>query len=283
MKKYIKKFSFIFVMLLSIIGCGAIQNGSVANAATIGEQLLQPEDGWYRIDDADPKISYSTAWEERNWFYDYNSTYHTISRKGEATFYFYGTGIRIIGDMNNYSMGDINIDIDGETTVFQQGGQTKYQCLLFERSSLPVGNHAVKIYTTDNVYHIIIDAIDIKEPIPVSLDQSTIDLAVGDSGQLTATTTPAGAQVTWISSDSSIATVDSNGAITGIKEGQATITATTEDGLNATCTVNVIYKVYLEMPDGNRYSVTDSQVKDFIQWYNNRDNNTSNTPIYKFS
>jgi hypothetical protein len=35
MKNYFKKFSIMFVMLLAIIGVGAIQNGITTNAATI--------------------------------------------------------------------------------------------------------------------------------------------------------------------------------------------------------------------------------------------------------
>lgn len=72
----------------------------------------------------------------------------------------------------------------------------------------------------------------------ITLDKSSMNLNVGDSQQLTATT-PAGAQVTWTSSDPSIAAVDSTGKVTGVKEGQATITTTTADGLTATCVVTV--------------------------------------------
>lgn len=74
----------------------------------------------------------------------------------------------------------------------------------------------------------------------IRLNKTSDSLTIGQTDNLVATTTPSGAQVTWTTSDSSIATVDSNGKITGIKEGQATITATTVDGLTATCIVNVI-------------------------------------------
>ena len=77
----------------------------------------------------------------------------------------------------------------------------------------------------------------------LNLDKSTLDLNTGDTEKLTATTTPAGMQVTWTSSDPSVATVDSNGNVTGVKEGQATITVNTVQGnLSATCIVNVIEK-----------------------------------------
>lgn len=75
----------------------------------------------------------------------------------------------------------------------------------------------------------------------ISLDSSSVNLQVGNSKQLTATTIPADAQLTWTSSNPAIATVDSNGNVTAIIEGQATITATINDGsnLSSTCTVTV--------------------------------------------
>ncbi|WP_459480454.1 Ig-like domain-containing protein [Clostridium saccharoperbutylacetonicum] len=77
----------------------------------------------------------------------------------------------------------------------------------------------------------------------LNLDKSSLNLNTGDTQNLIATTTPAGMQVAWTSSDPSIATVDSNGNVTGVKEGQATITAKTVQGnLSATCIVTVIEK-----------------------------------------
>ncbi len=75
----------------------------------------------------------------------------------------------------------------------------------------------------------------------ITLDKSSMDLNQGDSGQLTATTTPAAVGFTWTSSDPSVATVDSNGKVAAIGAGTATITATTTDGsnLSASCAVNV--------------------------------------------
>jgi hypothetical protein len=68
-------------------------------------------------------------------------------------------------------------------------------------------------------------------------------MAVGDSGQLTATVSPSSAvnkNVTWSSSDSNVADVDSNGTVTAVGSGTAVITVTTEDGgKTATCSVTV--------------------------------------------
>ncbi len=76
----------------------------------------------------------------------------------------------------------------------------------------------------------------------VSLD-ATATVYVGKTSTLAATITPANATnkaVTWSSSDETIATVDANGVVTGVKVGTATITVTTVDGSKtATCEVTV--------------------------------------------
>lgn len=77
----------------------------------------------------------------------------------------------------------------------------------------------------------------------VSLDKTSLTLTEGGNSKLTATVNPSNAtnkNVAWSSSNSSVATVDSNGNVTAIKPGTATITVTTSDGgYKATCTVTV--------------------------------------------
>lgn len=78
------------------------------------------------------------------------------------------------------------------------------------------------------------------EPTSISLDKSYISLAtVWQTEQLTATVLPADARqtVNWTSSNTSIATVDSTWLVTCVTPWDATITATTVNGLTATCTV----------------------------------------------
>lgn len=83
----------------------------------------------------------------------------------------------------------------------------------------------------------------------VNMPQTTLEVATGETA--TAETsytydgeTPENAQpeVVYTSSDESIATVDENGIITGVAEGEATITATVGD-LSASRTVSVIIPV----------------------------------------
>ncbi len=80
----------------------------------------------------------------------------------------------------------------------------------------------------------------------VSLNKETLTLKIGDSETLTATVLPVNAtnkKVTWKSSDTSVATVDTNGKVTAVKAGTANVTVTTEDGnKTATCKVTVTEK-----------------------------------------
>jgi uncharacterized protein YjdB len=80
------------------------------------------------------------------------------------------------------------------------------------------------------------------QPTSMSLNVSTLDLAVGGTSVLSTVFVPANTterNVTWSSSEESVAKVDNNGTVTATGEGKATITATSENGLTATCTVNV--------------------------------------------
>ena len=78
------------------------------------------------------------------------------------------------------------------------------------------------------------------DPTGISLNKSTASVEVGKTTQLTATLQPSGATgtVTWTSSNSSVASVNSSGKVTGVAEGSATITATC-GSYHASCTVTV--------------------------------------------
>lgn len=90
-----------------------------------------------------------------------------------------------------------------------------------------------------------IDELEMMEKLSesISLNKSTNNLQIGQANNLVATTTPSAVGVTWSSSDESVATVDSTGKITGVKEGTATITAQIKDSeTKATCIVTVTPK-----------------------------------------
>ena len=78
----------------------------------------------------------------------------------------------------------------------------------------------------------------------ISLDKTSLTLHGNESQQLTATVLPADAsqELTWTSSDESVATVSQSGLVSAVAAGNAVITATTTDGtyLSASCDVTVL-------------------------------------------
>lgn len=77
----------------------------------------------------------------------------------------------------------------------------------------------------------------------VSLDRSSASLKVGESIQLKAVVSPDNAtnkDVSWTSSESSVASVSADGKVTAVAPGSANITVTTTDGgFSASCQVTV--------------------------------------------
>ena len=78
----------------------------------------------------------------------------------------------------------------------------------------------------------------------IALSPKEMSVAVGDSASITVSYTPATTTqrtVNWTSSDTSVATVDSAGKVTGVRVGTATITATYagDDTISDTCEVTV--------------------------------------------
>ena len=79
-------------------------------------------------------------------------------------------------------------------------------------------------------------------PTSVALNKTTLTLDIGKTSNLRATVYPSNAsnkKCTWRSSNTSVATVDSNGKVTAKKAGTATITVKTSNGKTATCKVTV--------------------------------------------
>jgi uncharacterized protein YjdB len=115
-------------------------------------------------------------------------------------------------------------------------------------SALAVGSAIITV-TTEDGGHTDACAVTVQQeagPIAVtgvSLNPKMLSLAVGQNGMLTLTVAPpqaANKAVTWTSSDTSVATVDDQGMVSALAEGEATITVTTEDGGHTdTCAVTV--------------------------------------------
>ena len=83
------------------------------------------------------------------------------------------------------------------------------------------------------------------EVAEIKLDKEELTLSPGQTGQLTATVEPGDATdktVTWTSSDETVATVDQEGKVTAVAEGEAVITAKAGEK-EATCKVIVMADV----------------------------------------
>ena len=94
-------------------------------------------------------------------------------------------------------------------------------------------------YAKENGFKFI--ALDVSEPTSVSLNKTSLALEIGKSYTLTKTVSPSNAvtSYTWSSSNTSVATVDSNGKVTAKASGTATIMVKTSNGKTANCKVTV--------------------------------------------
>lgn len=96
------------------------------------------------------------------------------------------------------------------------------------------------------------DPVQPEQPAPaatgIAVTPGSTTLNVGETAGLTYTVEPAGAGVTFRSSDTTVATVDENGVVTAVSGGTAVITVTTANGLTAHCTVTVKAQAAPETP-----------------------------------
>lgn len=116
------------------------------------------------------------------------------------------------------------VDSKGNVTAVSSGKAT----ITFD----PIGGPLLFCYVT----------VEYIEPTSISFNEPIVSVAEGKQKTLSYTFSPNGAtaSVKWKSSNESIVKVSSTGTITGVSEGSATITISTDKGLSATCTVNVI-------------------------------------------
>ena len=120
------------------------------------------------------------------------------------------------------------------------------------------------------------------KPVKVSsitLSQTSLTMTTsGQTASLTATVTPGNAankNITWSSSDSSIATVNANGTVTAVANGTADITATAADGsgVSAKCSVTVrvpnnVRNITLEGGKAKNIGPTDTSLPNFSDFSN---------------
>lgn len=131
--------------------------------ATIGQPLIQPEEGWKRYDDTSA-FKYIGAWTRTSTVTgNYQSTSSNISVAGnKIKFSFYGKKIRLLASYHQGGSKSVEISIDGTSEVFNQyhsSSTVMRQALMYEKSQLEEGFHEVEIVSGDNMTEL--DAIDI--------------------------------------------------------------------------------------------------------------------------
>lgn len=96
------------------------------------------------------------------------------------------------------------------------------------------------------------------DPTGIEIKPEPVYVVVGKTKKLTPEFSPSGASssLDWTSEDTFIATVSSSGIVEGISVGKTTITATTENGLTAKATVEVLSApTSVSLPDDIEISV----------------------------
>ncbi len=103
------------------------------------------------------------------------------------------------------------------------------------------GHHDIADIMKETLADTVLDKMVVPPAESVALNKTAINIGIDQKYHLQATVTPADAlqNVTWRSSDKTIATVNKNGTVVGKKVGTVTITARTTDGKTTTCKVNV--------------------------------------------
>lgn len=167
-------------------------------------------------------------------------------------------GCRVIGgfkngaadpDMSNYALSTMQVSLNNvpqkKTDDLVEGVAKTDDELKTSSTYTALGWDLSSIWSIDdgNGYPYLIGNVSSQSVTSVTFDINTITLSVGGSKTIKANVLPEDAinkELYWESSNNDVATV-SNGAVTAVGEGSATITATTTDGSNiqATCEVTV--------------------------------------------
>ena len=103
-------------------------------------------------------------------------------------------------------------------------------------TAVKVGTAKITVKTTDGAKTATC-TVTVKDPViavtGVTLDKESATIDEGATVQLKATVVPANATdktITWKSGNAEVASVDSNGKVTGLKDGMSHIVVTTKDG-----------------------------------------------------
>ena len=143
---------------------------------------------------------------------------------------------------------DINSDWGNKCKATSVNGNTYYYDVKISDHNNERGAYTTHIYAYDAAGNYVVKGLSAIVPVYVSgitISPATAELTVGESISWSASVTPADAtrkDISWSSSDDSIALVNDDGVVTAVKAGNVTITAKAKDegGKSATCVMTVL-------------------------------------------
>lgn len=241
-----------FLLLLFFFAAiGSFFNVSSASAASIGQVVSSPESGWRRYGCTQTRY---LSYQGGSWVYGGGSDYYTSNTSSRLKFNFYGSKLRLYSySYSNHTQNAV-VNIDGVDYNFRQRNDHNgyYNVLDFGIENLPEKIHHVVVYTRSSLV-LSIQAVDVDstgyilpyvEPV-LKLDKTSVTMEDKSSLKLTpAITVYKASDITWSSSDESVAKVDSEGNVYGLRGGTAIITAEVKGSiLKAGCTVTVEDKI----------------------------------------
>ena len=200
---------------------GTLSNGTTPTTPNITEQpydytVTEGEDATFTVEASAGSETLTYQWQQST---DNGSSWTNIESETNASYTINSTNT----SMNGYQYRCV-VTGSGGVSVISQTATLKVQA---KPASVPVTG--------------------------VKLNKDSLTLQERGSDTLTATVEPADAtnqDVTWKSSDTSIATVSADGTVTAISAGTATITATAKDGsgVSASCTLTVTHGKMVQTP-----------------------------------
>ncbi|WP_113674859.1 fibronectin type III domain-containing protein [Vallitalea guaymasensis] len=288
-----------------------VLSGGNVYAATVGDVLTQPEDGWKRFDDTDSKYIYQGDFltEATNECYNASAhwlKYNPVEADTSIRFKFYGSKLRIIGNIHNEYTKSLIVNVDGTTyTVSAYNIETVYQSLICEITNLTNKTHYVEIYSSDNLRYAF-DAIDIDDTGELlqyitqpsqlrafqSNDKINLNWDVADGADsyiiLRSTTSDSIDKViatnvtetTYIDNDveSGVTYYYVVRAVkNGVESPYSNVASATIEEVNP-----AVIQIKLSTTDVYEYRVTNNEVDNFMNWYIDRSNGIG-LPFYNFS
>lgn len=184
---------------------------------------------------------------------------------------------RLKNNPNEFTWEGTNVE-SGSVDVYGESGATTTHTVTFTVKVTQAGAGVLKFTATNPKCGGQVDKFEFKKKANVAVEGGTLDqttatlTAKGQTLQLNANVTPEDAsnkKVTFASDKEEVATVDATtGVVTAVANGEAKITATTEDGSKtAVCTVTVDIKDTTQPEDADAPKTWGATPNDEQLWY----------------